>query len=448
MAWDNLPAEQAVIGGLILEPDRYHDVVGRVTAEDFSRPVHRLIFRAIQALAAQGAPLDLVTLEGWLEKAGKLEQAGGYASLATLAKNTPSAANVTHYADLVRETAQRRSLRDAFANAAQAVQEADLGDFIGDLASRAESIAAAGSGSLAFSEAFTRTVDYIDENAQAREKGGVVGVPTGLPAIDQRTGGLQSRRLIVLAARPSLGKTALANQIALHAAGKGYPVGIISLEMGAEELTIRAMAHQYGLNVTRLSFGDQDELSRFSAAMRERNITDLPIWMDTETSTLGGIVARLSEWRRQHGIGLGIVDHIGLIEGGDSATRNDWLGKVSRTLKLTAKRLNMPILAVSQLNRNVERDKRRPVLADLRDSGNVEQDADICIFLHAEGDPAETANGIPIEIGLLKNRIGRRGWLSERFTFNGKTQTFREVIQEVARHSENWQSGQNRAAMR
>jgi len=153
----------------------------------------------------------------------------------------------------------------------------------------------------------------------------------------------------------------------------------------------------------------------------------LPIHLDTDTYTLGGIVARLAEWKNQHGIKLGIVDHLGLIEGGDSKSRNDWLGQVSRRLKKAAKQLNMPILAISQLNRQVEQTKRRPVLADLRDSGNIEQDADACIFLHVEANTEDGANGSPIEIGLLKNRMGRKGWLSERFAFDGRSQQLREV---------------------
>jgi replicative DNA helicase len=295
--------------------------------------------------------------------------------------------------------------------------------------SRLESVTATNSGgSLSFSEAFAKALEYIDDSAEAKRKGGVVGVPTGLPEIDARTGGLQQRRLIILAARPSIGKTMLANQIALMAASKGFPVGICSLEMGAEELTIRAMANRYRLNASALSFGDEGELTKLSRAIGDKSIADLPIHLDTDTTSLGGIQARLSEWKRQHDISLGIVDHIGLVEGGDNKSRNDWLGTVSRTLKVTAKRLNIPILAVSQLNRTVEKEKRRPVLSDLRDSGNVEQDCDIALFLHVEPDAVPGVNGTPMEIGLLKNRMGRRGWINERFAFDGRTQTIREVV--------------------
>lgn len=427
MAWINLEAEQSTIGGLLLSPDRCHDVVGLVSADDFSCANHRLIYSALQAMAVAGQPIDVVTLTGRLETAGQLGQVGGLVALASLVRSTPSAANVTHYASAVRDCAVRRRLRDVLSRAAHEVERAEFDALLGEVTTAIESVAVTGGGYLSFQEALTRALDHIDTNARARACGGVVGVPTGLPAVDNRTGGLQAQRLIVLAARPSIGKTALANQIAIHAASRGFPVGILSLEMSHEELVTRSLAHTFELNVSAISFGDDAELGRLVAAMAQRNIADLPIQIDTDTTSLGGIVARLSEWRRKHGIELGIVDHIGLVEGGDNSTRNDWMGKVSRTLKLTAKRLGIPILAVSQLSRGVERDKRRPVLSDLRDSGNIEQDADVCMFIHVEGDAVPSANKLPLEIGLLKNRIGRRGWLSERFAFDGRTQTIREI---------------------
>ncbi len=428
---ESVPAERSVLGGLMLDNGTWEVLSGMLAESDFSNSKHRLIFQAIASLAEKGRPFDVVTMAETLDAQQFLERAGGLPYLGMIAKDTPSAANICAYAEIVQDYARRRRLREVFARAYEktAVPDVDLDSLIGDVVSRTEAIIASGAGiSLGFAEASKKALEYIDELADTRGKGGLVGVPTGISAIDDRTGGLQRKRLVVLAARPSIGKTTFASQIAIHAALKGLPVGIISLEMGTEELVLRTWAHVYGLNVSGLSFGDESELTRLMGAMKQRSISDMPIHIDTDTYSLGSIVARLTEWKHQHGIALGIVDHIGLIEGGDSKTRNDWLGTVSRTLKITAKRLDMPIIGVSQLNRSVEREKRKPVLADLRDSGNVEQDADICIFLHVEGDPPRQPSGIPMEIGLLKNRMGRRGWLQEKFVFDGRTQRIRELI--------------------
>lgn len=426
MAWLSLPAEQSVLGGLLLAPDAWSEITGIVQEDDFTTPGHRLIFRAAAQLTKAGKPSDAVTLGEQLERNGELNGAGGLAYLSTLANETPSAANVRAYAEIVADCARRRRVREILADAARRAEAVDdLADLLGAVMPQIEGIATQGTAAaLSFAEAWTLAIDAMDDAAQTR--GGIAGVPTGIPAIDQRTGGLLPRRLIVLAARPSIGKTALAQQIALHAASHGHPVGILSLEMSAEELAQRSMANVYGLNLSRLTFGDDGELRKLSRAASDRPITDLPIHLDTDTYSLGGIEARISEWRRKHGIKLAIVDHIGLIDGGEGSTRNEHLGKITRRLKITAKRLEIPVLAVSQLSRNVERDKRRPVLADLRDSGSIEQDADIAIFLHVDPEEKST-HGIPLHIGLLKNRTGVKGWLPEQFIFNGGSQRISEL---------------------
>lgn len=422
-------AEQSVLGGLMLDNSAWDLVNGMLKVIDFTQDQHRLIYQAISTLVGQGKPVDLITLSEHLERQGQLDGVGGLKYLGRLASDTPGTSNIRSYAEVVSDKSKRRKLRELFSLGVEKIDTADLQLLTGDILSKAEVIAASDTAaSLSFSEAFSRTLAYIDEASEARGRGGTVGVPTGLPALDRKIGGLQKKRLIILAARPSIGKTALANQISLFAARKGFPVGICSLEMGAEELMIRSLANTYGLNVSGLSFGDDKELTKLTHAMGQRPITDLPIYLDTDTYSLGGIVSRLSEWKRKHGIALGVVDHIGLIEGDGKKSRNDWLGTVSRTLKVTAKRLDIPILAVSQLNRSVEKEKRWPVLADLRDSGSVEQDADACIFLHVEGDAQLTPKGLPIEIGLLKNRMGRRDWLPEQFVFDGRTQRINEQI--------------------
>jgi len=429
-ALHSISAEQSVIGGLLLEPDTLPDISCLLHESDFVKREHALIFRAIGELTNAGTPIDVLTIREHLELAHKLNDAGGPAYIAAIAKDTPSASNIRAYAGIVAACAKRRQVRDLFTAAAKRAESAeDVSELIGDISACAEGIASKGaSADQSFAEAWRIAIEAMDEAANAR--GGIVGVPTGIPAIDRRTGGLLQRRLIILAARPSIGKTALAQQIALHAASKGYPGGIISLEMSAEELMTRSMANMYGLNVSALTFGNDAELTKLSAAAGRRSISTLPIWMDTDTYSLGGIVARLSEWRRKHCIQLAIIDHIGLIDGGDNLSRNDHLGKITRTLKITAKRLGIPIIAVCQLNRAVERDKRRPVLADLRDSGSIEQDADVAVFLHTDPNEERVDSSVRLEIGLLKNRIGMTGWLPEHLTFDGRTQRIREVVRD------------------
>lgn len=426
MSLVNREAEQNVLGGLLIDNSAWDRVAGKVSESDFRDRGHQLIFRAISIQASQGEQFDPLTTGKRLEDSGDIEKAGGLQYLLDLAEGTIGSGNIHAHAAIVAEAAQRRSLQALYTEAAERAVTDNLEELVGDVTTRMESNAGNKSRVLNFSEAVTLTLGHIDDAAAARQHHGVVGVPTGLPAIDRRTGGLQNGRLYVLAARPSIGKTALANQIAVHAAHRGYAVGVISIEMTTEELTVRAFAHTYDLNFSALSQGHDEEISKLDLAMGKRSITNLPILIDTETSTLGAITGRLGEWKRQHAIDLAIVDHIGLIEGGDTSTRNDHLGKISRTLKLTAKRLGIPILAVSQLNRHVEREKRIPVLADLRDSGNIEQDVDCAIFLHNDPKEPATRYGLPMQIGLLKNRTGRRGWLQERFAFDGATQTFRE----------------------
>lgn len=428
MAWASVEAEQAVLGGLMISPSAWGAIAGAVTADDFSSEKHRLIFRACRLVVDNQRSPDVVTIAEELDRSGDLVRIGGLPYLGVIADNTPSAANIRAYAEIVRDRAKRRAARDLFASAAKEAEAGDLSAVLSETTTKASRIAVGGSRALSFAEAMDLGLQHIEEAAAARKAGGMVGVPTGLPAIDNRTGGLQRGRLVILAARPSIGKTALALQVAIHAARKGHRVGFVSLEMTAEELAIRAAAHTHRLNFSKLLYGDAGEIAHFHRCKNQHRLADLAIHLDTETASLSGITARLAEWRATNGIDLAIVDHIGLIEGGDEKTRNDWMGQVSRTLKLTAKRLALPVLAVSQLNRSVERDKRRPILADLRDSGNIEQDADIAVFLHVDGEEnVPGGNGITMQIGLLKNRTGRRGWLPEKFLFEGKTQTIHEV---------------------
>ncbi len=205
---------------------------------------------------------------------------------------------------------------------------------------------------------------------------------------------------------------------------------MLSLEMSADELAQRAFAVECGVDIGRLGRAETDALEAVNMALETRRIHHWPLHTDCDTYHLAGIIARAAEWKRAHGIELLVVDHIGLVEVPGTQSANERLSAVSRELKKLAKRLDLAVLAVSQLNRNVEREKRRPMLADLRDSGSIEQDADVCIFLHvdADQDPQPVK---PIDIGLLKHRYGQKGWLiragESLFEFNGPLQQIREI---------------------
>jgi len=423
----SLEAEQSTLGGLLLDNRAWHELAGQLREEDFYLRRHRLVWRAIGELLRREQPCDFVTVAEHLRQRGELEEAGGLAGLGALAVDTPSAANVRAYAAIVRERAALRGLIAAGQDIAGLGWQPE--------GRAAELLLEAAQGRLAQvgrtrqqrARSFAEVIDLADQAIGAarrrREAGEDLGIPSGIPCLDRRTGGWHADSLVVIAARPSLGKTALLNQMAVHAARRGHAGLIFSLEMGPETLGIRAMATAAGVNLTALAGGLRGPHE--AAARKAVELAALPLFVDTETYSLGGICAQAGEYRRVHGIRWAAVDHIGLVEHEGFHSRNEQVGAVTRTLKKLAKRLGIPVLALSQLNRGVERERRRPTLADLRDSGNIEQDADVCLFLHSDSEDNRAA--IPVELGLLKNRGGRRGWLQEAVQFDGATQTFAEA---------------------
>lgn len=422
----SIEAEQSVLGGLLLDNAAWHDVAAILRADDFYTHDHALLFRAIGELAGQGKPCDFVTLSEHLRRAEKLEEAGGIAYLGTLAADTPSAANVRAYAATVRDYAQLRALIAAGADIA-ALGWQPQGRSSERLLEEAETVLARIVRTRqAPARSMAQVIDAADRAisaaARRREAGRDSGIPSGIACLDARTGGWQPDTLVVIAARPGLGKTALLNQIAVHAARRGHPGLVCSLEMSAEALGLRAMATAARVNVSALQRGHRQEYEQ--AAARAVELAGLPLWVDTESYALSAICAQISEYRRRERIAWAAVDHIGLVEADGWHSRNDQLGHITRTLKKLAKRLQIPVLALSQLSRAVERERRRPVLADLRDSGNIEQDADLCLFLHSEAEDSQVV--VPMQLGLLKNRAGRKGWIGLPLLFDGAVQEFRE----------------------
>lgn len=418
-------AEQAVLGGLMLDNGQWERVVGRLREADFHRREHRAIFGVIAGLANAGRPMDAVTVGEALERSGSLDAAGGLAFLGQLVKDTPSAANVGSYADVVRDKARRREFQDLMTRGIELAGTAeDLGVAATEIGERLDQVALRGAGrAVTLRDATSGALDYLDGLAN----GECQGIPTGFPLLDRFTGGLQPGQLVILAARPACGKTSLAMQIALHAAGRGYPVGVMSLEMTARELASRGIAQHLGLNGGRLLRGDDAEVRKAARELPASRFADLPVYIDEDTYDLQALTARVSQWRRVDRLSLAIVDHIGLIVGRSrNINRNEWVGIVSRRLKQLAKRLGIPILALSQLNRASTRENREPSLADLRDSGHIEHDADVVLLLYPDQEQEGSQATVPVKVILAKNRNGRAGCMPYPYLFDGSRFAFYE----------------------
>lgn len=413
--WDQT-SEQSVVGAVACDGRCITEVAAAVSPGDFFYGAHQEIIAAAFRMHEAGEPVDVSTLTSECREHAKY--------IGELALQVPGTANVAAYARRVADYARRRAVVEACNAAIERAGRTGAGELIADLSGQLGEAAERELGeSLTWAQVLRRMVATIEQAADAGEDG-VVGVRTHIPAIDRAIGGLCAQRLIVLAARPSIGKTALSLQFAVAAARDGVPVGICSLEMGEDELGARAMASVTGANFTRLLRGRRDALTTMTAGMRESRPHEWGLFADTSTYSLEGIEARITSWRRTHGIKAAIVDYIGLVEVEGRLSPYERVSIVTRRLKKLAKRLNIAIVAVAQLNRALEKEKRKPTLADLRDSGNVEQDADVAIFLHVDPDDLER-QPVPVHIGFLKNRTGRRGW-AKPLMFDGAHQRFLE----------------------
>lgn len=412
----SIEAEQSLIGALLLDNNAWDRVDGLVTGADFLRDDHRRIFTHIAAQILSGKPADLVTVHAAMEQSGEAERCGGLAYLGEIANNTPSAANIRAYAATIRDRACRRTGQGeaetlAVRYAAGDVSHEAFAAGLEQIAARA--IDTERDEPLLLADSMREALLLIDE--RANRGGGITGLPSGIPDLDALTGGFEPGQLIILAARPGVGKTALALGIADQAARADRPVLFCSLEMPKRELAMRVLAQRTGVSVHAMRAGTRDEghwsaLTRAAGeAARQRLFID-----DKPAITLAYLRARAKRLARKHGLQLIVVDYIGLMRG-EGQNRTQELGSISRGLKALAKELQVPVLACAQLNRAVEsRNDRRPHLHDLRDSGEIEQDADIVLMLHRE----EMTNSAPEwkgvgELFMRKHRNGPTGdvWL-------------------------------------
>jgi replicative DNA helicase len=433
----SIQAEQSVLGGLMLDNETWDQVADRVSEVDFYRKEHRLIFAAIAELSEKQIPFDVVTLSEELEKKGNLQDVGGLAYLGTLAKDTPSAANIKAYADIVRDRSVLRQLihvgteiSDSAFNTegretTELLENAERQVFeIAEQKQRGEG------GFNSIKSLLAHAVDKIETLFE--QEGSITGAATGFTDFDEMTSGLQVGDLIIVAGRPSMGKTTIAMNMAENIAIKGdKPVAVFSMEMPGDALAMRMMSSLGRIDQHKVRTGklDDDEWPRLTSAINILAETQLFI-DDTPALTPTEVRSRARRLAREHGqLGLIVLDYLQLMQSPSSGeNRVQQISDISRGLKALAKELNVPVVALSQLNRNLEqRPNKRPVMSDLRESGSIEQDADVIVFVYRDEVYNEDSpdKGIA-EIIIGKQRNGPIGTV--RLTFLGQFTRFENFV--------------------
>lgn len=386
----NLEAEQSVLGGILLDNQSLNSVLEILSIEDFYSEGHRKIFTAIVELYDKNEPCDIITLSNILKSKNQIEQAGGISYLSSLADNVPSAANIVHYAKIVKE---KSILRRLIGTATEILNKSyAAGSDIDSVLDEAEhAIFEISENKIRpsfspFKNLIKDSIKTIEKLFERKEL--VTGVPTGFEKIDDKTSGFQKSDLIIIAGRPSMGKTAFALNIAQYAALEaGIPVAVFSLEMSKEQLALRMLSSEARVDSQRIRrgfLGDADWLKLTNAAGK---LFEAPIFIDdTPAITALEMKAKARRLKAEVDLGLIILDYLQLMRsGGYKESREQEISEISRSLKTLAKELNVPVIALSQLNRQVEnRADKRPQMADLRDSGAIEQDADLIAFIYRD----------------------------------------------------------------
>lgn len=429
----SIEAEQSVIGALLMDPESADQVVEAVAAEDFYERRHRLIFQAMTNMLGAGRAVDAVTVSEWLQDHEQLADAGGVQYLVLLATETPSAANVLAYARIVRERAILRALirvgreiaelayRPEGREARMLLDEAESKVF-----QLAEGQQRGGEGFKQLKDALPSVIDRIE--AIAREKKGVTGLATGFTDLDEKTSGLHPGQLVIVAGRPSMGKTSFAMNIAEHVACvEGKSVAVFSMEMPTEEIVLRALSSRGRVDQHRLRNGTlgNDDWPRIAHAIGELG-NALLFADDSAALSPADLRSRARRLKREQGLDLIVVDYLQLMQvPGRGDNRVAEISEISRSLKALAKELSIPVIALSQLNRSLEnRTEKRPMMSDLRESGAIEQDADLILFLYRDevyNKDNEEVKGIA-EVIIGKQRNGPIGMV--RMSFFGEYTRF------------------------
>lgn len=430
-------SEQSVLGALMQAPDAFDGIAGKIDATMFFSQGNGMVFRVISDMILDARPVDVVTVAEELEGRGQLDDVGGLGYLAEITHNTPSAANIRRYADIVRDRWQTRRLAAA---GHEIVSMTDASMPITEALDKAQSMLLGiaetrpDTDAQPISNAMRAMLEQIET---AYESGtGIVGISTGLADLDNQLGGLRGGQLIIIAGRPAMGKTTLAMQIAHHAARNHGPALVCSMEMPATELAAREVARIARLSVTEMMRGKLTGEDWSALTHGIAMVNDLPMFVDEQGNlSITEVAAKTRTARRKHNIGLLVVDYLQLMRG-EGDNRNQEIERITRGLKAMAKELDIPIIALSQLSRKCEeRTNKRPMLSDLRESGGIEQDADVVLFIYRDEiyDPGSQDKGTA-EIIVGKQRNGPTGRI--RTTFIGEYAQFADYAGEHFTNSE------------
>lgn len=431
-----IDAEKSVLGAMLLDKDAIIKIIDILTPEDFYEDRHGLIYEAMLSLFEKRRPIDIVTLSEVLESADQIKVVGGSSYLADLVNETPSAANIVHYAQICRDKAVLRRLIGVAGNITELGY--DENGETSDTLDKAEQALFSVSQKflknkfVPIHSVLTEAFDRIDKIHKDKDKGAIRGVPSGFRDLDNITAGFQNSDLIILAARPSMGKTSFALNLAENAAiDEKIPVGIFSLEMSKDQLIDRLLSSQSGVDSWKLRTGNlsDEDFPKIGYAMGV--LSEAPIFIDDSAgANVMEVRAKARRLQMEHGLGLIIIDYLQLMEGrsrSGESNRVQEISEISRSLKGLARELQVPVIALSQLSRAVEhRDNKRPQLSDLRESGSIEQDADVVMFLYRDEyyNPESEHKGIT-EILIKKHRNGPTG-MSELF-FNPAQMRFADL---------------------
>lgn len=428
----NIEAEQSVLGGILIENSAINKVTEILDVNDFYRDAHRKIFNALIDLSERDEPADLITLTNELRKKNQLDAIGGVSYLASLIDSVPTAANIEYYAKIVKEKAILRKLIETSTEIITQSYEdrGDVESFLDDAERAIFEIS-----ERRVKPSFYSIKDIVKESFRTIEKlyekkELITGVPSGFKELDRMTAGFQPSDLIIVAGRPSMGKTAFCLNIAQYAAiEKGTPVAIFSLEMSKEQLVIRMLCSEARVEGTRLRTGFLSESDWPRLTLAAGNLSDAPIYIDdTPALSILELRAKSRRLKSEHGLNMIIIDYLQLMKGRTKAeSRQQEISEISRSLKALAKELNVPVIAVSQLSRKTEeRHGNRPQLSDLRESGAIEQDADVILFLFREEVYNRTEeNRGKAEVIIGKQRNGPTGKVD--LAFLDKFTTFKEL---------------------
>lgn len=413
-------AEQSVLGAIFIDEGKLVFVREYIEAEDFFKYAHRLIFSAMVALSERNEAIDATTMRNYLANHGDLENIGGLSYLAEVINSVPTSANAEYYAKIVAEKSNLRKLIDRLTESVnQAYEGADESDAIIASAEKALIDVSEGSSRSGFKKIDdVLNINFENLEIRSQQTSAITGIASGYPALDSMTTGFHEEELIILAARPAVGKTAFALNIAQNIGTKlGKTVAIFSLEMGAESLVDRMLASEGVINSRSIRTGQLNDEEWQKLMIAQSNLARASIYIDdTPGIRITEIRSRARKLAQETGnLGLILIDYLQLITGNGRESRQQEVSEISRQLKILAKELKVPVIALSQLSRSIEqRQDKKPMLSDLRESGSIEQDADIVAFLHRDDyyHNEEEEGGIPnntVEVIIEKNRSGARG---------------------------------------